>query len=276
MSFNSAAKYSATKRGLACVIRQGGVERVAQGSVDTPRDIESCSKSFASIMAQLAKSEGLIPSLDVKVSTVLTELIGTPKEHVTLRQLLSLTSGWSGGRTGSNPTYQEAILAPFSASFTGRWLYGPNPVNAAAEFFDRLAKTISFPSWRAWLETRLLALAGVTIAFWDYVAPGQPHLAGGAHMTARQLTKLGDWLRTNITPDLIQPHTIAPDPLYGVTLWLCMDSNRSKPLPDGAFALGGANNQRLYVFPARGIVAARLGEPDSTWSDEEFVSRLLA
>jgi hypothetical protein len=38
----------------------------------------------------------------------------------------------------------------------------------------------------------------------------------------------------------------------------------------------GAGNQRLYAIPSLDLVAARLGNPDRSWRDREFLDLLIA
>jgi hypothetical protein len=45
--------------------------------------------------------------------------------------------------------------------------------------------------------------------------------------------------------------------------------------PNDLLMAAGLFNQRLYVIPSREMVVVRFGRADATWSDAEFLARLL-
>jgi CubicO group peptidase (beta-lactamase class C family) len=287
VNLRAAFKYSAQHNGRACVVRQRGafIGEVYQNGFSKGQswDIESGSKSFNGVLCAALIDDGLIESFDTKVSTVITEWSSgtTQKQNCTLRQLLSLTSGLAPGQIGNPPTYESAIGNLMPANDVGTFKYGPAPFCVFGLFVNRLVQPLGYTNAVDYLQRRVLPI--VQFGSWDLIQgnPEQPHLAGGAHLTIREWARFGEMMCRDITnnelfADLIVPRTAGTDPLYGTTWWLCMDNNRSKPIPHGGFAAGGANNQRLIVLPQLNLVVARFGAADATWSDETFLNRLLA
>ncbi|MEO1135802.1 MAG: serine hydrolase domain-containing protein, partial [Pseudomonadota bacterium] len=92
-----AADYNAEKGGVSLVVIQNG-EIIHEsypngGGPDSAWALASGTKSFSGIIAAAAVQDGLL-SLDERAVEALPEWIGDPnKSKITLRQILSLTSG---------------------------------------------------------------------------------------------------------------------------------------------------------------------------------------
>ncbi len=269
--YKAALVYHNEHGGTGICIYRGGVRVLAVGA-DTRRDLESGSKSFCGLIAEQLKADGMIASLDDAVASVITEWAG---RDCTIRRLLSQTSGLAPGATGSKPTYEQAIAAPMPSDQVGSFRYGPNSYGVFGMLVNRLVQPLGYADGFEYLAKRVLGPIGVT-ASCDRIAPGQPNLAGGVHMTAREWAKFGEWLRLNIPAELIASQTVPPDPLYGVSFWLCMDNDRTRPIPANGFVAAGAHNQRMAVLRDDAVVCARQGTADTTWNDGDFMSKLRA
>jgi len=247
-------------------------------------DIESGSKSFCGVIALQLIADGLITSLDAKVADVITEWQGVSaqKDACTVRRLLCLTSGLAPGATGSNPTYQTSINALMPIAQVGKFRYGPNPFGVFGMYVNRLVQPLGFADAVDYLRQKVLTPAGITVASWDYVAAGQPHLAGGAHLACPEWAKYGEYLRNT---DITVLTAAGPDyAAYGVNFWrwfgdsaklIAGDLTGSQPMLGNGYMAAGANNQRLVIIPDKGIVCARFGVADATWSDAAFVGLLF-
>ncbi len=111
--YKLAAEYSREFRGLSVLIMKGDkvvFEEYQNGhSADKPWMLASGTKSFSGVMLAAAIEDGLVTSFDEKVSDTITEWKSDPrKARITIRQLLSLTSGIDAGQIGRVPTYTEA------------------------------------------------------------------------------------------------------------------------------------------------------------------------
>jgi len=291
MTIASAASYSRAHGGRAFVARQDGVQLLAEGQngfpLDGVWDIQSGSKTFwGPVIAELIR-EGRIGGYDSLVSDVITEwqsppLLQQAKKTTTWRAEMSLTSGHDPGTPGNPVSYERAISSEFNmpAGRVGDFRYGPGPWSVLGMAINRLVLALGYASPTDYLNKRILSKIGVTVKSWDLINgnPLQPHLAGGAHIAAKQWALFGEYLVNGVVSDLLLAELVKPvNPLYGITVWLCLDNDPNKPLPYDGFAAAGDGNNRLYMFPKlpnnRRLVIARFGVDDPTWSDSEFVKR---
>lgn len=314
-ALRAAASYSAAREGISFLVLVDGrvvFEDYANGgSSGRPHELASGTKSFSGVLAAAAVKDGLL-ALDEKVSATLAEWKADPrKEPVTVRQLLSLTSGVkTGGERGRVPTYADAVAAPFVDRPGARFSYGAVPFQVFGEVVRRkLAPRREDPL--GYLRRRVLDPIGLAVGRWRRGTDGQPHLPSGAALTARDWAKLGELVRLggqwNGT-ELLDAGALdacfegtAANPRYGLSWWLNrpIDPRRAADIPvlrrnpaplvgvpgvpgDLVFA-AGAGDQRLYVSRSRGLVVVRqargilraLRGERSGFSDAAFLGLLL-
>ncbi|WP_052351798.1 serine hydrolase domain-containing protein [Deinococcus pimensis] len=305
-----AADYSARQRGSALLVVQGGRElyAAAQGSFELTRPhlLASGSKSFSCAIAVALADDGRL-DLDERASDTLTEWrTDVRKRDITVRQLLSFTSGLPA-RVGpaavrlNEDLYGAALRAPAEAAPGARYTYGNSHLAAFGELVRR--KTGQDPA--QYLQRRVLDPIGAR-AVWQRDRVGNPNLAGSAGMTARDWARYGQLVlqqgrwkgRTVLSAERLRQCFEGSGTLaaYGLTWWLnvpfagTLDADDEVPVralggADGATRLApsaptdvafaaGAGNQRLYLIPSENAVVVRFGE-GGPWSDEEFLARLL-
>jgi CubicO group peptidase (beta-lactamase class C family) len=155
-----------------------------------------------------------------------------------------------------------------------------------------------------YLKARILNPIGVKIADWVHDASGNPHMPNGAHLTARDWAKFGQWLlqggqwngKQIVKKDLLE-ECFKPSQAnlgYGLTFWLnqpggvglAPEDRMSKAddkggfiypggCPDLAGALG-AGQCRMYVIPSRKMVVLRQCEtPRDRYQDDVFLALLF-
>ena len=109
---------------------------------EEPHELASGTKSFSGVMAVCAVQDGLL-KLDEKVADTLTEWQGDPrKSAVTIRQLLSLSSGIDGGENGSRPSIGGRWKWPRLLPEPGHnFSYGPIPFQIIGEVMKRKLAT---------------------------------------------------------------------------------------------------------------------------------------
>jgi CubicO group peptidase (beta-lactamase class C family) len=101
----------------------------------------SGTKSFSDVMLCAAIEDKMISSFDEKVSDTDHRMEGRhQKSQITIRQLLSLTSGISAGQIGVVPSYSEAISSPMKFEPGTHFEYGPVPYQTFGELDDSKAK----------------------------------------------------------------------------------------------------------------------------------------
>jgi CubicO group peptidase (beta-lactamase class C family) len=124
----AAIAYSEARRGVSVLVLQNGV-RVCEsysagGSATTTQQLWSGTKSFSGVMAAIAVKDGLF-TLDEKASDTITEWKADPlKSAITIRQLLSLTSGLVNETPSRPESYDDALKAPIRTAPGTAFAYG--------------------------------------------------------------------------------------------------------------------------------------------------------
>lgn len=286
LDVTSAARYSELREGEALLIYSQGrlvSERYANGyNKATPHRLASGTKSFSGVLAAMAVRDGLLSSLDEKVSETLTEWkTSALRSRISYRQLLSLSSGIDGGTIGQIPSYAASIRAPLIGMPGRRFSYGPNPF----QIFGEALKRKLAPSRRSvmqYLQASILTPLGMRYGAWRNAAGGDPDLPSGASFVATEWAKFGDFLRTGgvaggkriLDEALLDECTkLAPaNAKYRLTFW---GPGLGDSGPGDVFWAAGAGKQRLYVSRELGLVLVRFGETRGVWSDEAFLNALL-
>lgn len=297
----AAAGYSQRTGGDAFLVLEGDrvlIERYAPGqSATRPHLLASGSKSFACVLAAVAGADGRM-SLDAPVSRYIREWRNDPaKSGITIRRLLDLSSGLSGGTPATvtglrSASVASAIAAPVTARSGERFQYGPNPFLVFAEALARA--TGQAPD--ALLRTRVLDPIGAKVRFVRTVED-MPNLAGGAFMSARDWARFGALVRDGgvangrrLVPEAGIEACFQPSPAnaaYGMSWWLRTDATaqvgrRGTPAttatavaPRPVRMAAGAFNQRLYVSRERNLVVVRFGKPGAPGADRFDDATLL-
>lgn len=285
------AAYSDAHRGRAVLILKDGrpvCEVYAAGTTaDEAHPLYSGTKSFAGAMAVVAAQDGLL-DLDEPVSATLAEWRdGTDRQKVTIRHLLSLSSGIESV-VGRPPEYAQAIeLRPLAAP-GARFAYGPAPFQIFGEVMRRkLAGRGMKADPAEWLVQRLLTPVGIRVGQWRRTPDGNPLLPQGLALTAQDWARFGEWVRRDgvidgkpsVAPQLLTAfHQSSPAFAgYGLSWWLPaklqalapdrvpravgrLDFAAAGALPDDLLMAAGAGDQRLYVSKRLGITVVRLAQ----------------
>ncbi len=308
-----ACDYRARHDGVTCVVMIDGA--VVHEQYRRPGDeaerwrLASGTKSFSGVAAAAAVQDGLL-RLDERVSDTLTDWRDDGRREITIRQLLSLTSGIDtpapgrGGRSSPEDAVARRLVHPPGTRFA----YGQAPFQIFAALMARKLKT---ESYEAYLRRRVLDGLGVTLEFRPLTPFGRDGTdwGGGGAMSARDWARFGEfvrqggrwggqqWVDAAALADNFVGSTVHPG--YGLTWWLKPPRGATVPLEGttenatdfyrgGADALpvteiwmaAGAGKQRMVIVPERRMVAVRqtrrllLGER-SGFSDVEFLRLLL-
>ncbi|MCW9708825.1 serine hydrolase domain-containing protein [Fodinibius salsisoli] len=304
-----AEKYSAEKSGKALLIWKNGdqiLERYQNGADPEKRyPIFEASTLLSGLMALAAIDDGIL-TLDELVSKTLTEWKKDPqKSKITVSQLLHLTSGLSTDET--YPSIKQSIKAPLRHPPGEEFRYGPTAFQLFGLLIERRVGL-------DYLRNRVLKPLGIKGGYWITTQECTqsnvtmfPRFFDGANLTAQELGRIGNflvdggvWNEETIVNDISQltvPTTASPS--YGMGVWLNKkiksDNDFLQKLPEDIMLLQGLNNERLiydgaptdlymaagrsnrrlYIIPSKKLVVVRLGTADLTWSDAEFLARLL-
>jgi CubicO group peptidase (beta-lactamase class C family) len=287
-NLSSAAQYSEQNREDALLIVQDGkilLEKYSNGySASKAHYLASGTKSFWGVAAVAASEDGLL-QIDELVSDTISEWKTDPrKSRITIRQLLTLTSGIDAGETGMPPAYAVALQSQAKFEPGSRWEYGPIPYQVFGELLKRKLKTENALDY---LKRRIFAPIGLNVADWTINRQdGNPNLPSGAFLTAPEWLKFGQLL---LNGGQWQDKTVVKlenlkacfdgtqvKPGYGLTFWLGPSLEGFAKLANkpNIWLAQGAGNQRLMVMPQQRLIVVRFGE-NSPFSDEMFLKRLL-
>lgn len=270
--------YMQQHRLAALLIVQGGKLRLERYGLGFDGDGRwtsfSVAKSFTSTLVGAALKDGLIKSMDDKVSDYLPDMKGSAYDDVSLRQLLTMTSGVQWNEDYGDPQSDvarfnnhkpepgvDALVSymrrlPRAAPAGTRWHYSTGETNLiglvlAAAIQKPLAQYLQEKIWQpAGMEqqaTWLLSKTGkeisgccVQAAPRDYARLGQ-FILEGAQVNGQSILPDG-WLHQATHK---QADIGAPGRGYGYQWWT-YDS--------GAFAARGIFGQGIFIDPARQLV----------------------
>ena len=284
--FQPAAEYLRSCNGHALLIYRDSqliFEEYLNGHRrDDSHRLASGTKSFVGVLAVLAAEDGLL-KLDERAADTLTEWRNDArKSQVTIRQLLTLTSGIAGGETGEVPGYREAVrLAEAKFPPGERFQYGPVPFQCFGELLRRKLAPRG-ETVEGYLQRRLLDPVGIKPSGWRQDAEGQPHLCSGAVVTAREWAKFGllvlnqgRWEGQQLVPQARLAECFQrtkAHPGYGLTFWL----NTSDERPRDLVMAAGAGKQKLYLMPSLKLLIVQLAEAPRRFEEREFLRLVLA
>lgn len=242
----------------------------------------SIAKSFTSTLVGAAIADGLIASLDAPIADTIPELKGSAYDGVTVRNVLTMTSGvrWSedyadpqsdvavAGRdmsvVGSHPTVEYMRHLPRVAEPGAKNNYNTGETDLTGVLVNRATgKTLA-----AYLSEKVWAPFGMeSDAVWVCDRAGRERGGSGLSATLRDFARYGlfmlgggvaggrrvvpeGWIAQATTTQI--PYALEGGNGYGFQWWT---------YPDGSYRGTGIFGQLLYVDPALDLVLAVVG----TW-----------
>jgi len=285
-AFGKAADYLEGKNGHALLVYHRDkliFEEYFNGwSADKPHRLASGTKSFSGIMAITAVEDGLL-KLDEPIADTITEWRDDPRKgKVTIRQLLTLSSGIHGGKIGTVPGYVDA-LAQAEARFRpgAKFQYGPIPFQVFGEVMRRKLEP-SERSVEQYLRDRILDPIGMRADYWRRDGAGNVRLPSGVLVTAREWAKFGlfvlhhgEWKGRQVLPaDAVRGCFVGTraNPNYGLTFWL---GDKGSGVEDLVMA-AGAGKQKLFIIPSRELLVVQFAEATRTYKEARLLDLVLA
>lgn len=292
---SAAVAYSKDNHGVALLVIQRGKlvceNYTSDYARDTPHALFSGTKGLNGLMAAAAAADGML-SLDEPVANTLNEWKTDPvKSRITIRQLLSLSSGLTTVGPRAAPGFAEAAATPAQYPAGERFAYGPVVFQTFGEVMRRklVARGLG-DSPTDYLERRILQPIGARVTAWAGPTIGpDPNIAAGAQMSAADWARVGDLMlrpsearRINLDTEVYEAQAKPQGAYagYGLTWWLSTPLPhsardgldpvaRSIDLPQGADAgevpadlvvAAGAGGQRLYVSRSLDLVVVRFAD----------------
>lgn len=300
----AAAAYSAGQGGSSFLAIQNG-QTLFEQSAGEPHKIYSGVKAFWGLAALAAAEDNLL-SLDENVAATIPAWRSDPrKARVTIRQLLDFSCGLDPVfyLHNANPGDRDriAIAAPMVANPGSNFIYGPSALQV---FHQVLKQKLGGESPTHYLERRVLNRLGLGSQRYLKDSAGNPLLAAGWFLSARQWAKLGQLVLAGGAPvvtagSLTQCWKGSPaNRAFSIGWW----NNRAAPggrefdfedmlvpkwprqnwsgavlcreAPNDLVACIGSGYQRLYVIPSLGLVVVRQSS-GGRFSDARFLRVLL-
>jgi CubicO group peptidase (beta-lactamase class C family) len=264
------------------IIQDGGIrfEKYALGYGPEGRWTSfSVAKSLTSTLVGAALKDGYIKSLEDKVTVYIPDLRGSAYDDVTVRQLLTMTSGVKWNEDYTDPRSDVALFnmqkpepgvditvsymrtLPREAPAGSKWVYKTGETNLIGVLVSSVTgKTLSaYLSEKVWkpfgMERDAAWLLGptgheisgccISATLRDYARFGMFILGGG--IAAGKKVLPDDWLPHATTK---QADIAVPDRGYGYQWW----TN-----DDGSFAAQGIFGQGIFIDPKRKLVIASNG-----------------
>lgn len=258
---------------------------------ETTGPLHSATKSLTAVLVEMAIEDGHLHGLDQRSSELLKEWKGTPKEAITVRHHLTMTTGLeitTAGRT----ILEERLARDERAHATGlglqaapgtEWAYH----NAAYRLLFSILEEATGQSLEAYSKARLFDPIGITTAAWKTKPRGRAKNIQTLECSARDFARFGllvlrkgMWKDRRLVSEEFLKEATTPsqelNPSYGYLWWLnsgkgyLLPSDRPGTRPHGGELLPGcpkdvaaalgANDQKLYVVPSLDLVVVRLGE----------------
>lgn len=290
------------------VLRDGKIAYEHYAPDFTPVSRLSPASMHKTVMA-LAFGAAKIP-LDAPVSRWLTEWRGDRRGAITVRQLLTMSSGLETPPFTPDPAGKPAQMmfgpdiARTALSYTAAGQPGETFAysNANSQLAGMVLKRATGRRYADWLSERIWRPIGASDAtVWLDRPGGTAHFFCCLQATARDWARVGQLILDQgraggrqIVPaswiaEMAKPS--APNPNYGLQLWRGspyvaerrystsspLVARAAKPyLRDDVLFLDGAVGQRVYVVPSERLVIVRIGKSSMSWDDSELPNRILA
>jgi CubicO group peptidase (beta-lactamase class C family) len=285
--------YMQGQRSAALLIMHKGQVRLERYGLDFAADGRwtsfSVAKSITSTLVGAAVKDGHIRSMDDKVSDYIEEMKGSAYDDVSIRQLLTMTSGIRWNEDYGDPNSDvarfnnhkpepgvDALVSylrqlPRAEPAGTRWLYSTGETNLVGVLVMRATgKTLSdYLSEKIWVPagmeqkaTWILSKTGQEIsgcciqaATRDYARFGQ-FILEGARVGGQSIVPEG-WLQQATTT---RAEIGLPGRGYGYQWWT---------YDDGSFAARGIFGQGIFIDPQRQLVIASNANWAGTATDPE-------
>src|SRR4051812_9549594 len=303
-ALRAAASYSDRAGGTSFLAIQNG-HTLLEENANEGHKIYSGTKAFWCLAALAAAEDGLL-SLDENVGNTIPEWASDPrKSRITIRQLLDFSAGLEPVNRlhSDNPGDRDAIAirASIVASPGSTFLYGP----AALQVFHAILKAkLNGESPTRYLEHRVLRRMGLGSQRYLNDSAGNPLLAAGWILSARQWAKMGEVALRGGAP-VVRAGSMeqcwrgsSANRAFSLGWW----NNRNAPggrefdiekmlvpkwhrqswsgtvlcrnAPSDVVACIGSEYQRLYVIPSMNLVVVRNGS-GARFSDGQFLRLLV-
>jgi CubicO group peptidase (beta-lactamase class C family) len=265
------------------VIRDGEllVERYYNGAArDETHNPRSVGKTFASAVAGIALAEGYLDSLDQQLGEFYDlesyDNYSVKKSRVTLRQLLTMTSGFDGFDFEADSVGNEENMYPTAdwVAWTlnlpmasdrdpgDEWRYFTAGIVVVGDILNRIVPG----GLENYAHEQLFAKLGITNYQWQHTPQRVASTAGGIQLTPLDFAKFGElylrggkWAGEQVIPKSwaadsfrASAETVVPGNQYGY-LWWIRDYEVDGQTLTTVYCAGNGGN-KIFVFEEQEIV----------------------
>jgi len=308
-ALRAAADYAAARHSDALIIGRHGHIVFEQywdgGRFDAMSDADAFTPTIGALMVGLAMRDRKIGVLSEPVANYIDVLRGTPREAISIVDLLHSASGLAPAEPGSNP------WAPVQ-----RELYGTHLLSSC------LSRDVAAGAGRRWVQqpcdslllARLIELATheryaeyISQRLWKPIGAADAWLtredeAGAAWAHCCLRARRGDWMRIGellvsdghfqgeeiLTPGWVREMLAASqvNPNFGYQVWRGLPFKGSTApgsaseaySTDDTYLLKGAGKSRLWFVPSLSLTILRMGanaEDDADWDDSRIPNLVI-
>ena len=267
-------------------------------SLDSKHISFSVAKSYLSALFGIAVDEGLIDSIDDRVSKYLEDFAGTGYEDVKIKNLLQMSSGiafnedYAGPNSDINKfsraTARDVPFRDFAKTLKNGREQGTynHYVSLDTQVLAMILESVTNMPVREYLYKKIWSKIGTeSDAYYITDSTGADMALGGLNATLRDYAKFGqlyldkgNWLGEQIVPQTWVAESTTPDADhlmpnaselssnewgYGYQWWI-----PGNPLTD--FTAHGIFNQFIYVDPVSNVVIAKTSSNHRFRSEREY------
>ena len=269
----------ATKSTSFLLIKERQV--VVHWESDRPIAAHSITKSIVSLGIGILIDQGRISSVDQPVADWFFEWKEGPKQKVTLRHLLTHTSGLEAKDSGqeiyqSDDSIQLALSTDLVSKPGEAFFYNNKAVNLLSGIIEKVTDSRA----DLWIQEQLFDPLDIKNVAWYLDESGHAHAHAGLKIGATDLAKIGQLLldqgvwnqKRLISKEWLEESMKAQTQLSSCGfLWWCQDN------PVKMFSAIGYRGQYLIVIPQANIIAVRQTEAieDATNAFEDLSDLLF-
>ncbi len=215
------------------VIRDGAVVVDRRwGKENTPIETRSVTKGIAALAVLALIADGAIESLDVRLSTFFPEFAAHPKSEITLRHVLSHTSGLSHAKTDAKALNSEADRTAYARALPVTVAPGKtfSYSNEATQLLSAIIEQRAKEPADLYVKRRIFAALGITDFTWKKDRAGNVQTYYGLSLHAEDFAKIGSLILgegsfegTRVLPAELARQLFTPSEKYGgygLCFWL--------------------------------------------------------
>jgi CubicO group peptidase (beta-lactamase class C family) len=248
-------------------------------SVKEPATIQSITKSIVSLAVGVLIANGEIASLDTPISRFFPEWTDGTRAMVTLRHLLTQTSGLVDEVTdaGANGLFSAPDALAYARSLHPSNVPGTtfNYSNVGVMLLGGIVTRAAGKDAAAFIQDQLFTPLGITDAKWSRDQAGNAMTPGGLFLTPLDLLRIarlarqqGMWQGNMLVPMSwialsTAPQTVVDYPCYGYLWWMIRDNcNADTGLtgtagPLQGFDADGYGGNYAAVIPSSNVIGVR-------------------